>query len=197
MRDGGDDWQPDWAYRPPTSTAEGRARRISGGSLDRDVRAFLDRERANSDESDSAVLRRLLDIKPASSDRSRRLLAHLSTSGFRARTDLTERYLDVLGFLYSENREDFFRRANAIVRARSRKYFAHSREVIEGSATTSQPRRIPTTPLWTETLINSEKKIGILVRILASLDYGPETTDLVTRAFVKGLPNGTRIRTDS
>jgi negative regulator of replication initiation len=135
------------------------------------LRAYLKARRLPR-ERDEDLLWRLLDPPrdPLATAKGMELEDYVSSAPFLAMTQLTERYLHLLAFCNRQDARIFEHRVSQI-RKRQRVYFASSREEIERSGVSTQPRLIPDSDLWALTNMRRDRKVEVLDRVLRALDY--------------------------
>jgi negative modulator of initiation of replication len=80
-----------------------------------------------------------------------------------------DKLLYLLGTAYAQKRADFEK--VLAIQGRDRTYFAKSKEEIEKSGNSTQPRHIPGTPYWVMTNSPTPMKRVMLRRVLKLLGY--------------------------
>lgn len=137
-------------------------------------------------ESKSDLLRRLLNLPRSNEDRRvAALLVEIARQGVSSDSTVTRRYLLVLASLHAQNPERF-QQVLGVYGGR-RVYFARSREDIDSSGTRAWPRRIPGTPFWALTNLNTPRKGRILNRVLERLGYQETAKVKVLGVLAQGM----------
>ena len=154
--------------------------------LDDDVYEYL-RQQADFRETESAVIRRLLNV-PGVSARTNghkntngsALMRLISETGFVV-LNPTEKCLWVLSAANKEKTKDF--QKILVIRGRHRKYFGLSANDIESSGTSTHPRQIPDTNYWMLTNAETGQKKTILAKALQVLGYSSNEIQAVAKAI--------------
>src|SRR6267378_5061824 len=109
----------------------------------RQIADAVDLLRATLDRTRVAVI----PAAQAKADPARHELTKaLESSALRGKFNAVDRYLHVLGAAAAQNSREFEK--VLALRGRGRVYFAKSKEEIEASGTSTQPRQIPSTRYW-------------------------------------------------
>jgi negative modulator of initiation of replication len=158
--------------------------------IDDDVFNYL-KSKQQSLEDASAILRRLLGIRPDHSGRGQQRSQHHgqiydNSTGepssvdeciqhhlFQAQRDVVGKFLFALSWLAQKHKEEF--RKVLDLKGRKRTYFADSREALEASGRKVMPQQIPNTDFWVITNNSTPKKEEMLYDVLRVLGYS--TTD--------------------
>ena len=144
--------------------------------VEEDVYTHIAQNTHEIGESASDILRRLLGLSRNGGLTSLRkpnggheLAAAMSDPKFLMQTAAVDKLLYFLGTAYSQKRTDFEK--VLAIQGRDRKYFAKSREEIEESGNSTQPRNIPGTPYWIMTNSPTPQKRIMLRRAMKLLGY--------------------------
>lgn len=154
--------------------------------VDDDIYALLCANIETFGESESTVLRRLLNLPRGGRDkpgvgRKPELEPFWESADFGACSTTTERYLCLLGFLYSQYEKDFDRVLK--IAGRERRYFGRSESEIEESGMSTHPRQIPGTKLWAMTNSDTAQKKQIMGRVLEVLQVPRHNADGILKAI--------------
>ncbi len=155
--------------------------------IELDVYDFLRKSVRDFRETESVVLRRLLNLptpqarkpgspSPPGSPPNRpggtpfaQFVADLRSKYHRSATD---KFLAILRFAYEQDPPGFERVLQ--VGGRKRKYFARSRQEIERSGTSTHPRQIPGSDYWVMTNADTRQKGDMLREALKLLGYSDD-----------------------
>lgn len=164
--------------------------------IDDDIWEIVCRNVCAPRETESAVLRRLLNLPDANAlaslptepgsqasptadlggEELRRpvasqseLMRFLADPSFRYRRTATDKYLRVLGFVYKQDPTGFAKLLE--ISGRNRKHFGRSREEIENSGISTHPRQIPESEYWAMTNADTRQKSDMLRNALRVLGY--------------------------
>jgi negative modulator of initiation of replication len=146
--------------------------------VDEEVYGHIARNTAEIGESASDILRRLLGLnshahpgirKPGNSEKAHELAGVLSDPKFQVQGTVVDRWLHILGAVYQQKKADFEQVLE--IQGRDRRYFARTREEIENSGSSTQPRNIPGTPYWVLTNSPTPQKRILLRSVLKLLGY--------------------------
>ena len=155
--------------------------------IDPDIYDFLRRSVRDFRETESAVLRRLLNLPvprglaaaaPARAAQAtleggetplRRFVGEMQSKHFRSATD---KFLAILEFVYQQDPKAFEKVLE--IGGRRRKYFGRSRQEIVSSGTSTHPRQIPRAPYWVMTNADTRQKCEMLRLGLKTLGYSEE-----------------------
>jgi negative modulator of initiation of replication len=179
---------------PWNSYREEEAERNQTLRISTALRQYLDHARGDG-ESDEDLLWRLLgwsqgvEVDPTTSQ----LYTYLKSPELHVMSELTERYLAVLGFLYKQNGALFEKRVLPI-RKRQRVHFAKSEKTIRDSGVSTQAKQIPGSKLWALTNMRADRKKEMLGRVLAALDYGDAVRRQVQTVISLGVVEQSRGR---
>lgn len=89
---------------------------------------------------------------------------------FRSATKAVDRFLLILSALHREKPKDFEDVAT-LVEGRSRKYFAGTKQELESSGRSVNPKKIPDCPFWVITNNDTRKKKRILEDVMQGMNY--------------------------
>ena len=173
--------------------------------IDDDIYEFLRQNVRAFRETESTVLRRLLNLPnakpptllpppgarpslgaspagqpPPPVDHPSPLMRFVADLSFRDR-NATDKFLGILGFAYKEDPARFEKVIE--IWGRSRKYFGRSREEIEKSGTSTHPRPIPGSEYWVMTNADTRQKCDMLKRALKVLGYSAEDIQAADNAI--------------
>jgi negative modulator of initiation of replication len=171
--------------------------------VDDDVYQFLLRNTSRFGETESEILRRLLQIPlpsngngrgsrplspPGTTDavdlRSQELLRFVRAGEFRVVSDANKRYLTVLGKVNEQNPTRFAEIRQA-VSGRNRIYFSARREDITASGSSTGPQQIPGSSYWALTNENVIRKRRMLQQVLEYFEYDPGVIEEVVSTLQK------------
>lgn len=144
--------------------------------VDEDVYLHIAQNTEEIGESASNILRRLLRLSkttPTSSiskpGAGHELATAMADPKFLMQTAAVDKFLYFLAVAYGQKKGDFER--VLAIQGRDRKYFAKSREEVEKSGSSTQPRSIPGTPYWVMTNSPTSQKRQMLRDALKLLGY--------------------------
>lgn len=146
--------------------------------IDQDIFDYLLRRVMNFGETASDVLRRELGLNGTGGSnvdgttQSHELTEVLKSKKIKYASDVVGKFIEILSAVYAQN-EDKFDRVLAI-QGRGRVYFAKSKNEIEVSGNSTQPRKIPGTPYWVMTNSPTRQKKDMLIEVLEGLGYSTE-----------------------
>lgn len=146
--------------------------------IDQDIFDYLLRRVMNFGETASDVLRRELGLNGTGGSnvdgttQSHELTEVLKSKKIKYASDVVGKFIEILSAVYAQN-EDKFDRVLAI-QGRGRVYFAKSKNEIEVSGNSTQPRKIPGTPYWVMTNSPTRQKKEMLIEVLEGLGYSTE-----------------------
>ena len=153
--------------------------------VDDDVYLHIAQNTKEIGEPASSILRRLLDQSKVSpmpmqgkAGGAHELAGVLGDPKFLVKTAAVDRFLYFLGVVYSQKRSDFEK--VLAIQGRDRKYFAKSREDVEKSGNSTQPRNIPGTPYWVMTNSPTSQKRQMLRDVLKLLEYSDTAISAAT-----------------
>ena len=138
-------------------------------------------------ESESDVLRRELGISTKGAvtkvqgAQRHELADSLESPEVRHARGVVGKFLAVLAAVYRQKKKDFD--VVLALQGRGRTYFAKSREEIEKSGNSTQPRQIPGTPYWVMTNSPTPQKKSMLNEVLSAMDYSPEAIKAAINAI--------------
>jgi negative modulator of initiation of replication len=143
--------------------------------VDEDVYAHIAKNTRDIGEPASAILRRLLGLEQgtaktaAGATPAHEFAAAVNNPSFVMQSSAVDKFLFFLSYAYAE-RKAVFEKVLAI-QGRDRKYFGKSREEIEKSGASTQPRNIPGSPYWVMTNSPTHQKKQMLRDALKLLGY--------------------------
>lgn len=151
--------------------------------IDDDVYQYLLRKAIRIGEDGSSILRRELKLvdpgidgnsspptnESAQDPRVAVLTVFLSGPRLAAQRNVTDRFLQLLGFLAKQHGEEFPKVLH--LRGRNRRYFGRTREEVETSGRTLHPQRIPDTNFWAMTNADTPQKKDIISAVMSILGY--------------------------
>jgi negative modulator of initiation of replication len=167
-------------------------------AIDDDVYNFLRAHIQDFRETESSVLRRLLQLAPSvhqaveterptagapggnGHKRPQPLVDCLSTARVQLARNATEKFLSILSWAHEQNPTTFDRVLP--ISGRRRRYFAQSRQEITESGTHTYPQRIPDSPYWVMTNADTFQKRDILRKALGVLGYASAEIQAVASA---------------
>jgi len=162
--------------------------------LDDDVYQHLKSRVQDFGETISTVLRRELGIDGAAGNAGKsdghdsasddspprpNLLGLVSAPSFIT-LSATEKYLRILGFLYSSDAHKFGELRS--LKKRRRRYIARSSVEIESSGKSTHPRQIPESPFWALTNASTAHKREILHEVLRHFGFPTHDIDVIVRS---------------
>lgn len=164
--------------------------------IDADVYDYLKSQVCGFRETESNVLRRLLNLPEQQTEESSKttraaiptpqmsngtstthvasnspLASLLNNPSFRY-LNATDKYLFILGFAHKQDPTGFQRVLQ--LGGRRRKYFGRSQQEIEQSGKSTHPREISGTGYWAMTNADTQQKAEILRKALGVLGYSDE-----------------------
>ena len=144
--------------------------------IDDDVYLHIAQNTHEIGEPASKILRRLLGLSRAMPaplqgivGAGHELAAAISDPKFLMQTAAVDRFLYFLGVAFIQKRTDFEK--VLMIQGRDRKYFAKSKEEVEKSGNSTQPRNVPGTPYWVMTNSPTIQKRQMLRDALKLLGY--------------------------
>ncbi len=155
--------------------------------IDQDIYDYLIKRVKNFGETASDVLRRELGLngksKPATDvhDNNHELSEILESSKVKHARGVVGRFLEILSAAYEQNENKFDLVLD--LQGRDRIYFAESKEAIESSGNSTQPKQIPGSPYWVMTNSPTPQKEEMLRDVLIGLGYSQDAA----RAAVKTI----------
>ena len=127
-------------------------------------------------ETASDVLRRELGLDCSisttpspTSKNSHEFTEAINSASFRMARGVVGKFLELLAFAYRDKRSEFD--VVLALQGRGRVYFAKSREEIEASGNSTQPKQIPDSPYWVMTNSPTPQKREMLREVLKALGY--------------------------
>lgn len=145
--------------------------------VEEDVYAHI-KDAGEIGEAASSILRRLLGlngrtVRPTGQSIAlHEFAAAMKEPNFVLQTSAVDKFLFFLGWAYADKKVAFEK--ILAIRGRDRRYFAKSREEIEKSGNSTQPRKIPGSPFWVMTNSPTPQKKQMLRDALNLLGYSPE-----------------------
>lgn len=144
--------------------------------IDDDIYDHLVRNTRELGETASEILRRLLSIDSQQPRLAAKVQATehelskvLRDRQFERLNSVVDRFLFILGHVYSDHKSEFDRVLD--IRGRDRAYFAKRREDIERSGKSTQPKSIPNTQFWVMTNSPTPQKQEMLDEVLTLFSY--------------------------
>jgi negative modulator of initiation of replication len=143
--------------------------------LDDDVYQYLMANGLHVGESASSILRRVLNLpvprppRALTPEADHELSEALEDPKFTTLKTSVDRLLYILGVVYDQKRSRFGKVLS--VRGRNRLYYAKTRQEIERSGNSTQPKRIPGSPYWVMTNSPTGQKKTMLSDTLTVLGY--------------------------
>jgi negative modulator of initiation of replication len=147
-------------------------------NIDEDIYEFLVKNTKEIGEDASTILRRVLGLaKSGDSGKPVVRTQHELSDAFEGSlfpryTTAVNRFLYILGVL-NDQKPDEFEKVMSI-QGRYRKYFAKSRQDIEKSGNSTQPKQIPGSEYWVMTNSPTSQKKVILKEVLECLNYSDD-----------------------
>jgi negative modulator of initiation of replication len=147
-------------------------------NVDEEVYLHIAQNTREIGESASDILRRLLGLEgvngaspasPVKGQDAHELSAALRDPKFLMQTAAVDKLLYFLTIAYSQKKSEFERVLE--IQGRGRRYFARTREEIEKSGNSTQPRNVPGTPYWVMTNSPTPQKQQMLRDALRLLGY--------------------------
>ncbi|MGH8746750.1 MAG: hypothetical protein ACREUK_09695 [Burkholderiales bacterium] len=153
--------------------------------VDDDVYFHIAQNTKEIGEPASSILHRLLGLSKTTAMPTRgkagaghELGAAMADSKFLMQTAAVDRFLYFLGVAYTQKRSDYEK--VLAIQGRDRKYFAKSKEDVEKSGNSTQPRNIPGTSYWVMTNSPTSQKRQMLRNALKLLDYSDAAISAAT-----------------
>lgn len=152
--------------------------------IDDDVNQYLLQKTRTAGESVSDILRREFglpnpgELKPQPGAPAHELTDALDDPHFIRNSAAVDRFLYLLGAAYKQKGTDFEK--VLAIQGRERRYFAKSREEIEESGKSTQPRNIKNSPYWVMTNSPTPQKRQILADALKLLGYSETSINAAT-----------------
>lgn len=153
--------------------------------VDDDVYFHIAQNTQEIGEPATSILRRLLGLSkatpmvaPSKTGPLHELAGAMGDSKFLVQTAAVDRFLYFLGVAYSQKRNDFEKVLE--IQGRNRKYFAKSKEEVEKSGNSTQPRNVPGTPYWVMTNSPTSQKRDMLRDALKLLGYSEAAISAAT-----------------
>lgn len=144
--------------------------------VDDDVYAHIAQNTQEIGESASTILRRLLGLSSlsavphqASGNEDHEFSEALGDTKFLVQTAAVDRFLYFLSVAHNQKKREFEK--VLAIQGRDRKYFAKSKDEIEKSGNSTQPRNIPGTEFWVMTNSPTPQKRSVLRDVLKLLGY--------------------------
>lgn len=144
--------------------------------VDDDVYLHIAQNTHDIGEPASKILRRLLGLSGATPTplqgkvgAGHELAAAMADPKFLMQTAAVDRFLYFLAVAFTQKRTDFEK--VLMIQGRDRKYFAKSKEEVEKSGKSTQPRNVPGTPYWVMTNSPTTQKRQMLRDALKLLGY--------------------------
>ena len=133
---------------------------------------FLLRNSVRIGETASEILWRLLNLDDSKNEieTNSEISEYLRSSSFKAHRKAIDKFMGILSNLHGTDPENFKKVLK--LKGRNRKYFALSRDELENSGRSVQPRRIPDSNYWVITNNDTPKKRRMLEDVLHILGYG-------------------------
>ena len=149
--------------------------------IDEDVYVHVARNTKQIGESASAILRRLLGLDKPGQDpiedasRTHELADAITSPKFAVQSAAVDKFLFFLGLAYLQKKSEFEK--VLVIQGRDRRYFAKTREEIEKSGHSTQPRSVPGSPYWVMTNSPTNQKQRVLRHALQLLGYSQAAVD--------------------
>jgi negative modulator of initiation of replication len=145
--------------------------------IDDEIYGYLLKNTTKFSESPSDVLRRLLKIEKSDNQNiilpaKNELTQSLNDPKFPRFSSNVVKYIYILGIVYKQNPDDFEK--VLILRGTHRKYFGKSKEEIEATGKSQQPKQISGSDYWALTCTSTPQKMDLLAKVLIMLDYSKE-----------------------
>ena len=160
--------------------------------VDDGVLKALEAQVSGFGQTPNDVLRRLLDLDggttaaPSHAAVKDPVLKLLESPSFLALSEAEERYLAILGVLYSNHRTHFSRLET--YGKGKRPYFARSTEAIKAAAPYAGAKAVPNSPYFALTTLDNASKRKVLQKALTMFGYRASTTSKATAT----IPSRTR-----
>ena len=103
-----------------------------------------------------------------------KLTAFLNSPSYLVRGSAVDKFLSLLSWLYSENREKFEK--VLLLNGRKRRYFAKTADELEASGNSVMPKSIPSSPFWVITNSPTQLKKQIIQDVMRMLGYDAPNT---------------------
>lgn len=147
--------------------------------IDDDIYTYIAQNTKQIGETASEILRRLLNISHQTSTNAQddkipqhELESILEHPRLRSQGSAVNKLLFILGEIYRAKPDEF--EAVLEIKGRDRLYFAKTRQEIEDSGSSTQPKQIPGSPYWIMTNTPTRQKHQILQNVLSILCYSQE-----------------------
>ena len=114
---------------------------------------------------------------PAGANRNGTVAGFLNSPTYLVRGSAVEKFLSILSWLYSENREKFEK--VLLLNGRKRRYFAKTSDELEASGNSVMPKHVPYSPFWVITNSPTQLKKQIVEDVMRMLGYTESDTRMV------------------
>ncbi len=103
--------------------------------------------------------------------------AFLNSPTYLVRGSAVEKFLSILSWLYSENREKFEK--VLLLSGRKRRYFAKTSDELDASGNSVMPKRVPNSPFWVITNSPTQLKKQMVEDVMRILGYDASNRRMV------------------
>lgn len=157
-------------------------------NVDDGVAEFISNKVLETGKSPSQFLIESLGIPKSSQPSAARLEQNaladvLSDPVFLGTRSVVGKFLHILASVYKKNQLDF-EKLPAAFQGRSRTYIAKTIDGIDGKS--AQPKQIPGSPFFVETLSSTSQKMSMLRDVLKILGYDQKTISAAVTSIRKG-----------
>ncbi len=147
------------------------------------LRRILLGDQPTPEQPVEANIQHVEQVAPDSSDTSNEdLLQMLSSTEFRNKKKVVDRFMAILSVLYSMDQKTFSE-ATKSVGGRSRLYFSDNQENLLASGNTTKPKNIPNTPFWVITNTNTPRKRQMLIQLMENMNFSKQEIEQVSVAI--------------
>lgn len=149
--------------------------------IDDEIYSYLLQNAQEIGESASDILHRLLNLPsygPKYQDNTHEFEEALKDGKFLTLSSAVDKFLYFLSIAYKQRGNEFEK--VLAIQGRGRIYIAKSKEEIERSGNSTQPRAIPSSPYWIMTNSPTKQKKQILKDALKLLGYSAKAINSVT-----------------
>lgn len=150
--------------------------------IDDDVYHFIAAQTQRIGESASDILRRLLldNVTPTAIPQDS-IFDVVTAEALSEMPKRVDQFLFILSALYQRH-AGVFEQVSSL-RGKNRQYFAASKEALESSGSSTNPKPIPNSPYWVVTNNNTERKLVLLKQAMSLLGYDDMDCDKMAHLF--------------
>ena len=153
--------------------------RASGGTLLNVLRRLLGLEKPDraTATNTSGTTNPKGQAVPAVTNGNGTVAAFLNSPTYLVRGSAVEKFLSILSWLYSENREKFEK--VLLLSGRKRRYFAKTSDELDASGNSVMPKPVPNSPFWVITNSPTQLKKQIVEDVMRILGYDASNRRMV------------------